>query len=348
MEQFFIRPKPEYRRILLVLTLDRRKMKERILVGEEQQIRFRLEGNDGAAVVCDVTRALGSFIDGFTYDPQGEWNLSGLGPLHDALHTNRWKQPALEQRAGDFLRGQYETGDPVRMYSALRIWNGYLLAREPRDRNGACDRFMAEMGVLTSAFHGERILDTDPETGKPKPLDPGQRFYGRGRSADARLDLWYPAGRQTEECVAAYVSFYPLIIYYLNRLREWGLYFRKCKVCGKIFLAPSQRYELCGDKCRKAQALQNKRDFDERARENNYDLLNKNECQSWRNKIKKAEKLPGFPPKRLKMMRAAFDAFKKEALIRKKAVKAKTASPKEFSDWLFQQSGLIMGLLELD
>ena len=91
-----------------------------------------------------------------------------------------------------------------------------------------------------------------------------------------------------------------------------------------------------------------KRDFDERARENNYDLLYKNECQSWRNKIKKAEKLPGFPQDRLEMMHAAFDAFKKEALTRKKAVKAKTASPKEFSDWLFQQSGIIMGLLELD
>ena len=347
MEQLFVRGHPQYDRILLVLTLDRKKMKERILVGEEQQIRFRLEGSEGADVVCDVMRPLGAFIENFVYDPQGEWNLSGLGPLRDALHTNRWKQPALAQRAGDFLRAQYETGDPVRMYAALRIWNGYLLAREPRDRSAACDRLMAEMGALTSAFHGEKVLDMDPETGRPRPLDLGQRFFGRTRSTDARLDLWYPAGRQSMECVAAYASFYPLIIYYLNRLREWGLFFRKCKVCGKIFLAASQRYELCSDKCRKAQALQNKRDFDERARENNYDLLYKNECQSWRNKIKKAEKIPDFPPERLETMCSAFDAFKKEALVRKKAVKGKTASPKEFSDWLFQQSSIIVGLLEI-
>ena len=70
---------------------------------------------------------------------------------------------------------------------------------------------------------------------------------------------------------------------HLNRLNDWGLCFRRCKVCGRVFLASSQRYELCGDKCRKAQALQNKPDFDERARENNYDLLYKNECQNWRN-----------------------------------------------------------------
>lgn len=38
------RHKPLYDRILLVLTLDRQKMKERILIGEELQIRFRLQG----------------------------------------------------------------------------------------------------------------------------------------------------------------------------------------------------------------------------------------------------------------------------------------------------------------
>ena len=147
------------------------------------------------------------------------------------------------------------------------------------------------------------------------------------------------------ECVAVYASFYPLITYYLNRLNDWGLCFRRCKVCGRVFLASSQRYELCGDKCRKAQALQNKRDFDERARENNYDLLYKNECQNWRNKINKAAKLDGFPPEQLAVMRAAFEAFKKEALMRKRAVKQKAASPKEFSDWLYRQSNVIVGML---
>ena len=42
---------------------------------------------------------------------------------------------------------------------------------------------------------------------------------------------------------------------------------------GKYFLAKSQRYELCSDKCRKAQALQNKREFDERARAVSYTHL---------------------------------------------------------------------------
>lgn len=36
--------------------------------------------------------------------------------------------------------------------------------------------------------------------------------------------------------------------------------------------------------------------------------------------------------------------FKKDALQRKRAVKGKTASPKEFTDWLYQQSNVIENL----
>ena len=41
-------------------------------------------------------------------------------------------------------------------------------------------------------------------------------------------------------------------------------------------------------------------------------------------------------------MLTAFEVFKKEALQRKKAVKTGTASPKEFTDWLYQQSNMIV------
>lgn len=326
----FIRHKPLYDRILLVLTLDRQKMKERILIGEELQIRFRLQGYTDADVLCDVTRPLGTMLSDFEHDPDGEWNRLGLMPLREALHSNRWKQPGLEQASGDFLAKKYLTYDPVRMYVALRIWNEYLKAREPRDRESACERFMGKMNGFTALFMGNPPLDFDEDTGKPKRLNISTHIYGSAPQEDTRLDLWCPDSKRKMECVAAYSSLYPLIIYYLNRLNDWGLYFRKCKICGKVFLAKSQRYELCSDKCRKKQSLQNKREFDERARENNYDLLYKNECQNWRNKINKAKKTPGFPVDRLEDMLAAFESFKKEALQRKQAVKKKETSPKDF------------------
>ena len=96
MEMEFVRHEPCYDRILFVLTLDRKKMKERILIGEELQVRFRLQGDMDADVLCDTTRPLGTFLAEFEHDPDGEWNRFGLAPLRDALHSNRWKQPALE------------------------------------------------------------------------------------------------------------------------------------------------------------------------------------------------------------------------------------------------------------
>ena len=247
MENQFIRHEPCFERVLFVLTLDRKKMKERILIGEEQQIRFRLNGSQNAEVLCDMTRPLGSFLITFERDTDRDWNLYGLSPLRQALHSNRWKQPELEQVASEFLWGKYLSNDPLKMYVAFRIWNSYLLAREPRDRNAACDRFMDKMSSLTGVFHNE-AMSFDRETGKPKHFQAGSLYFKGAPSEDTRLDLWFPDNQRTEECVSAYASLCPLITYYLNRLNDWGLCFRQCKVCGKCFLAKSQRYELCSDK----------------------------------------------------------------------------------------------------
>ena len=278
-------------------------------------------------------------------------HIDVYGTIGAAFGNNNYAAMAdylaeLEQAASEFLWEKYLSNDPLKMYVAFRIWNSYLLAREPRDRNAACDRFMDKMSRLTGVFQNE-TMSFDRETGKPKHFQAGSLYFKGAPSEDTRLDLWFPDNRRTEECVSAYASLYPLITYYLNRLNDWGLCFRRCKVCGKYFLAKSQRYELCSDKCRKAQALQNKREFDERSRENNYDLLYKNECQNWRNKINRVKNTAGFPADRLEKIQASFSDFKKEALQRKKAVKTGTASPKEFTDWLYQQSNVIVELTEI-
>ena len=213
MDFEFVRHEPLYDRILLVLTLDRQKMKERILIGEELQIRFRLQGYADAEVLCDVTRPLGTMLSAFEHDPDGEWNRLGLIPLRESLHSNRWKQPELEQVSGDFLAKKYLTGDPVRMYVALRIWNEYLKAKEPRDRESACERFIEKMNSFTALFMGNPPLDFDEDTGKPKHLNIATHIYGSVPQEDTRLDLWYPDSKRKMECVAAYSSLYPLMIY---------------------------------------------------------------------------------------------------------------------------------------
>ena len=79
----------------------------------------------------------------------------------------------------------------------------------------------------------------------------------------------------------------------------------------------------------------------------NYDLYYKNACQGWRNKINKVKKMGGFPPERLEEILSTFEAFKKEALQRKNAVKKGTASISDFRSWLLQQDGYIASLTEV-
>ena len=341
MDYKFERHDPHYDRILFVMTLDKRKMKERILIGDEQSVRSRLAGNADADVFCDAVRPLGSLIVHFEHDEQGAWNQLAIKLLYDALHSNRWQQAELESTASTFLSGKFATNDPVRMYAAMQIWNEYLKTRLVRERNAASEIFLQKITALTQAFHTQSPLQFDEDSGKPKPYDLTSQFWKRIPTEHLRLDLWYPDNRLTTECAAIHNSFFPLLIYYMNRLTDWHLCFCRCKVCDKIFLAKSLRHALCSDKCRKAQSLQNKRDFDERARENSYDRLYKNECQSWRNKINRAKKNPDCTPEHIEQMQAAFADFKKEALQRKRLVKQRKTSPKDFSDWVYKQSGLI-------
>ena len=96
MENQFIRQEPCFESILFVLTLDRKKMKERILIGEEQQIRFRLNGSQNAEVLCDMTRPLGTFLINFERDTDRDWNLYGLAIMADCTLLICWLIPVVD------------------------------------------------------------------------------------------------------------------------------------------------------------------------------------------------------------------------------------------------------------
>ena len=102
MENQFIRHEPCFERILFVLTLDRKKMKERILIGEEQQIRFRLNGSQNAEVLCDMTRPLGTFLINFERDTDRDWNLYGLSPLRQASTPTDGNSRSWSRRQANF------------------------------------------------------------------------------------------------------------------------------------------------------------------------------------------------------------------------------------------------------
>ena len=328
MNYTFDRHEPLYDRMVFVLSLDMKKKKERILIGDESRIAQCLKtGNPEHELFYDKLRPLGTLLATFQPDSARSWDVSGFQPLWNALHSNRWKQPAFEKTAADFFKAQWEQGEPLSIYTALRLWEGYLRARLPRDRERAAEAYECDIRYLKDVL-------MDATESDMLSLDRTGISSYAWSPEDMHLDLWYPASDPSLECVVCYHSFLPLIAYYHNRLKAQGLVFRKCRICGKNFLAKSLRYSLCSEKCRKVQNRQNKRDFDARAKENSYDRIYKNECQHWRNVIHTAEKTSDFPPERLSAMKSAFADFKKEALARKSEVKNGTMTVKEFEDWI--------------
>ena len=154
--------------------------------------------------------------------------------LGEALQVNRWKQPVLEQTAGGFLKAKANSGTPVRQYMEFRIWNDYLMARQPANRKEARERFIWSMTALTAAFQ-QRPLSFDEETGKPRMLRLADIFYGSAPDSSALVSLWYPDMTKKQECACAYFSFYPLLIYYLNKLDDWARAFAGARSVDECF-----------------------------------------------------------------------------------------------------------------
>ena len=326
MEYHFERQEITGDRVLFALSLDKKSGKERILIGTETEIIKRLWGDPDAKIYYDEVHPIGTLFINKRQDGT-DWTDRGFMPLWNALHTTRWKQPELEQSAAGFCTDMYQSGDPFAIYTAIRLWDGYLRAREPRDRNQAAELFRLDlMGLISpmEKYSPDELLDRSITDVIRKTGD------------EMKMDVWYPA-RTDMECVTAYRSFLPVIMYYHARLADWSLYFRTCKVCGRVFLAKSQKYTMCSDKCRQKMKTQAKRNFDARAIENEYDHIYKNEAQRWLHYIHRMEKTSDCSPERLTEIKSAYEDFKREAKRRKSAVKKGQSSVAEFRDWTIRQ-----------
>ncbi len=250
-------------RIVFALTLDRRKMTERIIIARPDEARLRLERGAGD-VYYDEARPLGALLTGFERDGAGDWTGNAF-ILRESYAkaiprmSARWNYAAP---AGAYLRTKYESGEPSALFAAVRTWDEYLNCF---NRNHGADLLTKRLAMLSKPFS----VYADYRPWHESAAEVLSRAVHEGESA---VELWYPAGntgRRVSECVVASSSLLPVIAYYMHKITEWKFVFQRCKVCGKDFLARSRHYELCSDDCRKVQAVESKRDFDERAKDSN-------------------------------------------------------------------------------
>ena len=317
----------DFGRVVFALVLDKKRLTERIVIGRGGDARRRLDGYADRGVYYDETRPLGSLLLTFESDNTGEWNKRGM-LLRESYskavprESARWK---MAETVSDYLRMKYESGEPSAMFAAIRTWEDYLNCFY---MNHGSDMLTDRLSMLYKPFavYGEY---------KPWREEAAVALSVALRDGDSSVELWYPVAKRPFETVVAVSSFLPVISYYTHKIEEWGYVYQECKVCGKDFLARSRHYELCSDKCRKAQAVTAKREFDERARGDRLEQLDEAAYYYWYNRLRKLRK--AADPERVAAFKAAFDSFRADSVQFKSEVKRSEAQLGEFSVWLIQR-----------
>jgi hypothetical protein len=336
MKYDFTSRERDFGRIVFVLTLDRKKLTERIVIARSDEARLRLERGAGD-VYFDETHPLGSLLLNFESDGAGEWNKKAA-ILRESygkaipLTSARWK---LAAPVGEYLRGKYESGEPSAIFAAVRTWDEYLNCF---NLNHGADLLTERLSTLHKPFSVYADY-------KPWREESAAALSVALRDGESSVELWYPVAKRLIECVAVSASFLPLIAYYLYKIAEWGFVFQQCKVCGKDFLARSRHYELCGDECRQVQALTNKREFDERAKGDKLEQLHENAYNYWYNRLRKLKRGDATDPIKAANVGAAFKEYRKEAVKRKTAMKNGELSFSDFTAWLAEQQNTVDKLM---
>ena len=333
----FTKRKRDFGKIVFALTLDRKKMTERIVIGEMNETRRRLERGEGV-VYYDEVRPLGQFLIGFETDTERKWNRNAM-ILRESygkaipLEAARWRMAAP---VADFLRGKYESGEPAALFAAVKTWDEYLNCY---NLNHGADLLIGRLSALYRPF----FLYGDY---RPWQEEAAAALSNVLRDEEAAVELWYPVLKRSFECVVASVSFLPLIAYYLHKIEDWGFVFQRCKVCGADFLARSRHYELCSDGCRKVQAAEAKREFDARVKNDKAEQLDEAAYYYWYNRLRKLKRGKTADMEKAAIVGAAFKSFRKEAVQRKRLVKDKEMPLAEFSAWLIEQQDEVDRLME--
>ena len=225
-------------RVVFALSLDKKRMRERIVIGKEHDVKSRLaDSSSEGAVYYDETRPLGSLLINFESDKNGDWNTHhmilresyGKERLLPILERERWKMvaPVVE-----FLQAKFSTGEPSAMFAAIRTWENYL---NFHNKNDGSDSLTSRLSMLYKPFKVYRQH-------KPWEEKAVSALSVAIRDGESQVELWYPVGKRPFETVVAVSSFLPVIFYYRHKVEEWGFVFQRCKVCEKYFLARSKHY----------------------------------------------------------------------------------------------------------
>ena len=324
-------------RVVFALTLDKKKLAERIIIGRVDEVRRVLNGGDGE-VYYDEVRPLGSLLLTFESDPNGDWNTNIL-TLRESykkispIGKARWKMVEPVQK---FLTEKYNCGEPSAMYAAILSWEEYLRFH---NQNHGATLLNDSLFMLYKPFRVYKKY-------KPWHEKATAALSVALQNGETDAELWYPIAKRPFETVVVSSSFLPLIFYYTEKISEWGYVFRCCKICDMFFLARSNHYELCSDECRKKQAAVRKHEHEERYKDDDATAAYDRAYYYWYNRLKKLRKGKLANPDHEALFSAELKKFCAEGKRLKTAVQKRKMNFADYSTWLAQQANLADRLMD--
>jgi len=332
----FTKRERDFGKTVFALILDGKKMTERIVIGETNETRRHLENGTGE-IYYDQTRPLGQLLLSFEADKDRQWNVNAM-ILYESysktfpFESERWK---ITAPVSDFLNAKYKSGEPSAMFAAIRTLEEYLNCY---NLNHGADLLIERINLLCRLFS---VYD-EYKPWRKEAAALSQAIH----DGESQVELWYPVSKKPCECVVAYSSFQPLIFYYLYKINDWNCVFSECKVCGKYFLARSRHYELCSDECRKVQAVQAKREFDERVKGDSIEQYHETTYYYWYNRLRKLKSAKNPDADKISVVSEAFEIFRKEVVRLKGMVKHGEMKLTDFTSWLAKQQNEVDRLMD--
>lgn len=320
--------------VVLAAILDKENGNERVLVGTDLGLRLYLEGKEDGSVLFDQQRPLGSLILDHDDQDRGWWCAEIFSLLRDALAFKK-DRPTLECAVLGKLQNKLTSDNAISVFVAGRALAYYYPEKNDMRNKHRTELFEQQMLILTRSFR-EVLLSKENLDWEIIMERLGELFHYTMLRSETDLRIWYPWNKCNEECVVAEESLLPLLLYYLRRLQEWGMCFRICEVCGKIFVAESGHYCLCSAECEKVQNRLNKRAFDQRNRNNRPERLYQQTRDRIRRLLNSFEKLEDMSMEQTDRVEQEYKLFRDEAKYKKANVRTDEDSC-AFISWLYEQ-----------
>lgn len=356
--------KDEKKRILsnklaLVVTKDY----ERILIGTEENIKKRLDGECSVEIAFDETRPFGSLLLTMDTDPEKEWPtaIHHLKQAQESLHASRLQKaqklirdqlpgqpkseyvPTYESRAQDILIRKYNSGDPICQFVAARMWYGYWVYREEKSPDN-CELFLNSMHNLIRPFSYYR--GSADEQVLVQADNPIFRHTKEAKSYDREQIIYTASGSPQQECIIVDRSLIPLEKYYLSKFDKWKKYIIRCKVCNRLFMADSLRYKLCSAECKEQARLDNLAERKKDETTSAVDCICKAASAHWYNRLYRIRESNEWSATAIQEFENHKNYFLKEKTKMRKAHKNGEITFSELRDWLLHQEVEAQSVLE--